>query len=244
MRILHIAPGSTDRARAAPPALAFLPHTVHRALPDPASLLAAPPADVALLDATGDLGLAPTMASRLATVGIDLPLIIVLTEGGLAAANPSWNAVDIVLTTAGPAEIDARLRLAEMRAVPREPADSPVVAGSLVIDEGSYTASVAGRPIDLTYKEFELLKFLAQHPDRVFTRAQLLQDVWGYDYYGGTRTVDVHIRRLRAKLGLELESAIHTVRNVGYRFSPPAAPEPVVALAFPIHSPEDTDVST
>ncbi|WP_240900836.1 winged helix-turn-helix domain-containing protein, partial [Kineococcus indalonis] len=70
----------------------------------------------------------------------------------------------------------------------------------------------------LTYKEFELLKHLAQHPGRVFTRAQLLQEVWGYDYFGGTRTVDVHVRRLRAKLGTEHEGAIGTVRNVGYRF--------------------------
>jgi DNA-binding response OmpR family regulator len=80
---------------------------------------------------------------------------------------------------------------------------------------------VRGRPLDLTYKEFELLKFLAQHPGRVFTRAQLLQEVWGYDYFGGTRTVDVHVRRLRAKLGVEHESLIGTVRNVGYRFVPP-----------------------
>ena len=76
-------------------------------------------------------------------------------------------------------------------------------------------------PIDLAYKEFELLKYLVQHPGRVFTRAQLLQEVWGYDYYGGTRTVDVHIRRLRAKLGGEYEHVIGTVRNVGYRFDPP-----------------------
>ncbi len=73
----------------------------------------------------------------------------------------------------------------------------------------------------LAYKEFELLKYLVQHPGRVFTRAQLLQEVWGYDYYGGTRTVDVHIRRLRAKLGGEYEHLIGTVRNVGYRFDPP-----------------------
>ena len=78
-----------------------------------------------------------------------------------------------------------------------------------------------GRALDLTYKEFELLKFLAQHPGRVFTRAQLLQEVWGYDYFGGTRTVDVHVRRLRAKLGAEHEALIGTVRNVGYRFVPP-----------------------
>ena len=75
--------------------------------------------------------------------------------------------------------------------------------------------------LDLTYKEFELLKYLVQHPGRVFTRAQLLQEVWGYDYYGGTRTVDVHVRRLRAKLGPEHEQLIGTVRNVGYRFDPP-----------------------
>lgn len=75
--------------------------------------------------------------------------------------------------------------------------------------------------LDLTFKEFELLKFLAQHPGRVFTRAQLLQEVWGYDYFGGTRTVDVHVRRLRAKLGPEHEALIGTVRNVGYRFVSP-----------------------
>jgi DNA-binding winged helix-turn-helix (wHTH) protein len=74
--------------------------------------------------------------------------------------------------------------------------------------------------LDLTFKEFELLKFLAQHPRRVFTRSQLLQEVWGYDYYGGTRTVDVHVRRLRAKLGPENEALIGTVRNVGYKFVP------------------------
>ena len=75
-----------------------------------------------------------------------------------------------------------------------------------------------GRPLDLTFKEFELLRFLATHPSRVFTREQLLSEVWGYDYFGGTRTVDVHVRRLRAKLG-DLESLIGTVRNVGYRFN-------------------------
>jgi DNA-binding response OmpR family regulator len=87
-----------------------------------------------------------------------------------------------------------------------------------VIDEASYTAKLNGRALDLTYKEFELFKFLAQHPGRVFTREQLLQEVWGYDYFGGTRTVDVHVRRLRAKLGPEHEALIGTVRNVGYRF--------------------------
>ena len=93
-----------------------------------------------------------------------------------------------------------------------------------MIDEASYSARIGGRLLDLTYKEFELIKHLAQHPGRVFTRAQLLQEVWGYDYFGGTRTVDVHVRRLRAKLGLEYDVLIGTVRNVGYRFVPDAEP--------------------
>ena len=106
------------------------------------------------------------------------------------------------------------------------PASEPGVvrAGELTIDEGTYTCRLRGRALDLTFKEFELLKFLAQHPGRVFTRAQLLQEVWGYDYYGGTRTVDVHVRRLRAKLGAENERLIGTVRHVGYKFvTPPLA---------------------
>ena len=88
----------------------------------------------------------------------------------------------------------------------------------MVVDEATYTAKLSGRVLDLTFKEFELLKYIAQHPGRVFTRDQLLQEVWGYDYFGGTRTVDVHVRRLRAKLGTDHEALIGTVRNVGYRF--------------------------
>ena len=82
----------------------------------------------------------------------------------------------------------------------------------------TYQASIAGRPLDLTYMEYELLKFLAQNPGKVFTREMLLNRVWGYEYYGGARTVDVHVRRLRAKLGEEHAGLIQTVRSVGYRF--------------------------
>ena len=98
------------------------------------------------------------------------------------------------------------------------PGGSTVRASGVVIDEASYSAKVRGKPLDLTFKEFELLRFLAAHPSHVFTREQLLSEVWGYDYFGGTRTVDVHVRRLRAKLG-DLDSLIGTVRNVGYRFT-------------------------
>lgn len=90
--------------------------------------------------------------------------------------------------------------------------------GPLVLNLETYQAAVGGRPLDLTYMEYELLKFLATHPGKVFTRETLLSRVWGYEYYGGARTVDVHIRRLRAKLGEEHASLISTVRSVGYRF--------------------------
>jgi DNA-binding response OmpR family regulator len=132
---------------------------------------------------------------------------------------------DILLPTTGPAELDARLRLSAGRhgGVADTEATGRITLGELVIDEGTYTARLRGRPLDLTYKEFELLKYLAQHAGRVFTRAQLLQEVWGYDFFGGTRTVDVHVRRLRAKLGSEYESLIGTVRNVGYKAVRPSA---------------------
>ena len=90
--------------------------------------------------------------------------------------------------------------------------------GELVLNLETYQAAIARRPLDLTYMEYELLKFLAQHPGKVFTREALLNRVWGYEYYGGARTVDVHIRRLRAKLGEEHAGLIQTVRSVGYRF--------------------------
>jgi DNA-binding response OmpR family regulator len=90
--------------------------------------------------------------------------------------------------------------------------------GPLVLNLETYQAALSGRPLDLTYMEYELLKFLATHPGKVFTRETLLSRVWGYEYYGGARTVDVHIRRLRAKLGEEHANLISTVRSVGYRF--------------------------
>ena len=133
---------------------------------------------------------------------------------------------DVLLHTCGPAELEARIKLAigRLRAQ-REAADPEahvIRSGEVVVDDATYTAKIGKRHLDLTFKEFELLKFLAQHPGRVFTRQQLLQEVWGYDYFGGTRTVDVHVRRLRAKLGPENETLIGTVRNVGYRFVLPA----------------------
>ena len=149
-------------------------------------------------------------------------MLLVVTEGGLAVVAADWGMDDVVLRTCGPAELEARIRLAIGRLPPQRDADDPeshvIRSGEVVVDDATYTAKLGGRPLDLTFKEFELLKYLAQHPGRVFTREQLLQEVWGYDYFGGTRTVDVHVRRLRAKLGPENETLIGTVRNVGYRF--------------------------
>jgi DNA-binding response OmpR family regulator len=157
------------------------------------------------------------------TTGISSPIIIITTEGGLSAMTADWQVSDVILDTAGPAEVEARIRIALGEHLAAATAANPnageIRTGDIVIDEASYTAKLKGVTLDLTFKEFELLKFFAQHPGRVFTRAQLLQEIWGYDYFGGTRTVDVHIRRLRAKLGAEFESIIGTVRNVGYRFT-------------------------
>ena len=199
------------------PALALLGHNVRQILAEPASLINAPGHDLIFLDARRDLANAKALSKILVTTGISAPLILVVTEGGLAAISQDWGATDIILEHSGPAEVDARIRLALARAQTSDKSDK-IHASGVVIDEASYSAKVHGRPLDLTYKEFELLRFLAQHPGRVFTREQLLSEVWGYDYFGGTRTVDVHIRRLRAKLG-DLESLIGTVRNVGYRFN-------------------------
>jgi DNA-binding response OmpR family regulator len=177
----------------------------------------APVADLILLDARKDLVAAKSLATLLKTTGLSSPMFLVLSEGGLAAISSEWGADDFLLDSAGPAEIDARIRLALTKTTKTE-AGAKIQAAGITIDEVSYSAKIHGQPMDLTYKEFELLKFLVQQPGRVFTRDQLLSEVWGYDYFGGTRTVDVHIRRLRAKLG-DLESLIGTVRNVGYRFN-------------------------
>jgi len=232
--LLTNAPGSSAEVL---PTLGLLGHTV-KVLPlEAAALVDAPPADVLLLDARRELLAARGTSRVIRTTGTSAPVLAIVTEGGLAAVAPDWGLDDVLLDTAGPAEVEARIRLALGRvaaadAVGQERA-AEIRSGDLSIDEGTYQARVGGRILDLTFKEFELLKYLAQHPGRVFTRSQLLQEVWGYDYFGGTRTVDVHVRRLRAKLGPEREALIGTVRNVGYKFVVPPVdplpePEPVV----------------
>lgn len=230
------------------PSLALLSHRV-RVLPmDAASLVKMPENTILFLDARDDLASAKTLCRLIHASGLSTPIVLVLTEGGFTVVNSQWGIADVVVSSASPAEVEGRLRLVSERgnaplgtSAPASAETGPVTAdgqirsGDLVVDTNGYTASLHGRPIDLAYKEFELLKYLVQHPGRVFTRAQLLQEVWGYDYYGGTRTVDVHIRRLRAKLGGEYEHLIGTVRNVGYRFDPPEEDEHEAAAKDAAH---------
>jgi two-component system alkaline phosphatase synthesis response regulator PhoP len=124
---------------------------------------------------------------------------------------------DFILTPIDAAELRVRLS--------RIGADAPDIVPEdvlkfrdLELNTGTYQATIAGKPVDLTYMEYELLRFLVDNMKRVWSREQLLSRVWGYDYFGGSRTVDVHVRRLRAKLGEERASWITTVRSVGYRF--------------------------
>ena len=207
------------------PGLALLGHSVKILPAEGSALLEAPDSDVLLVDGRQDLAGARDLCRLIRATGSDAPVLLIVTEGGLAVVSHDWGADDVVLMTAGPAEIEARLRLALGRLNAARDAADPdahvIRSGEVVVDEATYTAKIGARPLDLTFKEFELLKYLAQHPGRVFSRQQLLQEVWGYDYFGGTRTVDVHVRRLRAKLGPENETLIGTVRNVGYRFVVP-----------------------
>lgn len=199
------------------PTLALLPHQVVAAPMSPQSIANHPDVHVILLDGVTDLVAAKSMASVLATAQVPVPVLLALRDTALPVIDASWGITDFLMPTTSLAEVDARIRLAISN---HQPATASALSHSGVsIDESSYQANVNGRALDLTYKEFELLRYLVANPGRVYTREQLLSEVWGYDYFGGTRTVDVHVRRLRAKLG-DHESVIGTVRNVGYRFAP------------------------
>ena len=227
------------------PGLSLLGHAVKILPAEGSALLEAPEADLLLVDGRQDLAGARDLSRLIRTTGTDVPVLLIVTEGGLSVVAHDWGMDDVVLHTCGPAELEARIKLAIGRLNARREAADPeahvIRSGEVVVDDATYTAKIGGRSLDLTFKEFELLKFLAQHPGRVFSRQQLLQEVWGYDYFGGTRTVDVHVRRLRAKLGVENETLIGTVRNVGYRFVLPAREKDGAADAATLGSRENAD---
>ena len=166
-------------------------------------------------DPEGAFGICRALRSRDARVQ---PLLLLITGGQLDDLSLRDDLFDdFCLTPFHQKELEARLRHLFWR-TGRGARPEIVEYSDLVLNLETYQAAISGKPLDLTYMEYELLKFLAAHPGKVFTRETLLSRVWGYDYYGGARTVDVHIRRLRAKLGEEHANLISTVRSVGYRF--------------------------
>ncbi len=207
------------------PSLGLLSHTVRSVPATVSSFLAAVSgSDVTLVDARANLGAARSLCRQLTTRSTT-PIVAVLNEGALVTMSSDWGLSDILMTGTGPAELDARIRLLAGRNARRLSADcgESITFGELVIDDYTYAAWLRGRPLDLTYTEYELLKCLVLHSGRAVSRAELLRQVWGCDFFGGTKTVDVHIRRLRAKLSTENESMIGTVRNVGYKAVRPVA---------------------
>ncbi len=217
------------------PGLALLPHVVTVHGMDVGVLLTdghhAREPDLVLVDLVTDLMVGHGTLRSLAALELGCPVLAVLGETALGLVDAGWPADDVCATGAGPTEVGARVRLLLGRdrqgrgSVPAQGGGhaepEAIRVADVVVDEASWSVRAGGQPLDLTFKEFELLRYLVQRPGRVVTRDLLLQEVWGLDYYGGTRTVDVHIRRLRAKLGPERESLISTIRGVGYRFSGP-----------------------
>ncbi len=174
--------------------------------------------DVILLDLAA--GAEDTEVKRIlqeARTGVGAAIIAVVDPERQSGFDPALGLDDFLATTASPGELALRLRQALWR---RTGVDTRNVlrCGDLEMDLANYTVQVGDRPVELTYKEYELLRFLATNPDRVLNRETLLNRVWGYDFYGGSRTVDVHIRRLRSKIEDRHHTFIETVRNVGYRF--------------------------
>jgi two-component system, OmpR family, alkaline phosphatase synthesis response regulator PhoP len=175
-------------------------------------------AAIAVVDAVGD-DTAFTLCRALRSRDIPLEPIMLLVPGMQLGALSQRHELfdDFCLWPYQPREFEARLAHL-FWSVGGGTRPELVEYGPLVLNLETYQAAIDGRPLDLTYMEYELLKFLSQHPGKVFTRETLLSRVWGYEYYGGARTVDVHIRRLRAKLTEEHAGLIQTVRSVGYRF--------------------------
>ena len=144
------------------------------------------------------------------------PLLLIVNEEELPSLQfPTTVASDFVMHGASVAECTARVK--RLMTSQEEPASLDCISvDGLVINLATYQVTINGEPIDFTYLEDALLSFLAKHPGRTFSRDALLQRVWGFDYYGGSRTVDVHVRRIRSKLGPDLAERLETVRGVGY----------------------------
>jgi DNA-binding response OmpR family regulator len=208
----------TDRTPAqvlpgAPPLLLDL-KTEHLSVATVAEALALGP-DALLVDAAENPGQGHAVLQALRERGPRIPVLVVVERQDIGRF--AWEEVADDVIYPGAPEGEIRLRFALSMRRTGAGATSTILLGPIALDPSTYRVSIEGSPLDLTFKEFELLRYLAERRGRVFTRPALLREVWGYDFYGGTRTVDVHIRRLRAKLGPAHEGLIETVRGVGYR---------------------------
>ncbi|OBI04712.1 response regulator transcription factor [Mycobacterium scrofulaceum] len=182
--------------------------------------------DVAIVDARGDLAAAQTACRRLTT---DAPAtaVVALVSGADAIVDGEWNVDDVMPTGADADELQERLGRAIAHR--RSAIDGSLKFGALLLHPTSLTGSLEGKDLSLTQTEFRLLSFLVQHAGRPFTRTRLMHEAWGYDCNGRVRSVDVHIRRLRAKLGPRHQSMVDTVRGVGYMAATPPHPEWIIS---------------
>jgi len=165
-------------------------------------------------------GLAGPSGIAHAAADAGVPVVVVLPTVSLQGIEAARQEIEVCFLPCTAEEVGVRLGLAMARNTPEETQNN-IVHGELVIDLDRYEVTLRGRKVDLAYKEYELLKYLASNPGRVFSRESLLRSVWEYDYFGGTRTVDVHIRRLRSKIDDVSNNFIETQWNVGYRFRSP-----------------------
>jgi DNA-binding response OmpR family regulator len=208
----------TDRTPAqvlpgAPPLLLDL-KTEHLSVATVAEALALGP-DAVLVDAAENPGQGHAVLHALRERGPRIPVLVVVERRDVDRFPWEEVADDVIFPGAPEGEIRLRFALTRRRTGTGE--ETAIRLGPIVLDPSTYRVSLEGTPLDLTFKEFELLRYLAERRGRVFTRPALLREVWGYDFYGGTRTVDVHVRRLRSKLGPAHEGLVETVRGVGYR---------------------------
>ena len=208
----------TDRTPAqvlpgAPPLLLDL-KTEHLSVATVTEALALGP-DAVLVDAAENPGQGHAVLHALRERGPRIPVLVVVERRDVDRFPWEEVADDVIFPGAPEGEIRLRFALTRRRTGTGE--ETAIRLGPIVLDPSTYRVSIEGTPLDLTFKEFELLRYLAERRGRVFTRPALLREVWGYDFYGGTRTVDVHVRRLRSKLGPAHEGLIETVRGVGYR---------------------------
>jgi DNA-binding response OmpR family regulator len=172
--------------------------------------------DGALLDAARSPETIIGMLERVAAEGVELRVLLLVDSEALPSLRlPVTFRCDFAVRTASPTELAARLRALVWPGEEAAPQDV-IRIDALSINIATYQVAIAGQPVEFTFQEYELFKFLVTHPNRVYGREVLLRRVWGTDYFGGARTVDVHVRRVRSKLGPEIARRLETVRNVGY----------------------------